>query len=293
MPAWSSVHDVGRGPIVTRFRQFHDGVEVFGQNLSVMMGRDMKLVATSGYFAPSSAFEKTSKQCPSSTSAARRAFSLTAEQALAKARSPTFTGQTHLAVAVHGQGPERRLHLSTRSAPERRDPRLRHAAREEGLVLQRRQADRRLVSSKISGRSVDLADDYGYSYVMSAADGAVLFRKNLSEDVAFSYRVYADANGINQPFDGPIGNDTARTRRPARRTRTCRALPATPNLVTLESGPISTGDPWLAPDATTETLGNNVDAYLDLVDGGVRPPGTIRLIESTASRRTATTSAAR
>jgi large repetitive protein len=35
------------------------------------------------------------------------------------------------------------------------------------------------------------------------------------------------------------------------------------NLVTLESGPISTQDPWLPSGATT-TVGNNVQAYADL-----------------------------
>ena len=30
-----------------------------------------------------------------------------------------------------------------------------------------------------------------------------------------------------------------------------------------QNGPISTNDPWLAPGAT-QTLGNNVDAYVDL-----------------------------
>ena len=34
-------------------------------------------------------------------------------------------------------------------------------------------------------------------------------RKNLAEAAVFNYQVYADANGIRQPFDGPLGNDTA------------------------------------------------------------------------------------
>ena len=46
------------------------------------------------------------------------------------------------------------------------------------------------------------------------------------------------------------------------------------NLVTLANGPISTNDPWL-PDGATETRGNNVDAYADLVpDDGFTPGGT-------------------
>src|SRR3546814_7698287 len=40
----------------------------------------------------------------------------------------------------------------------------------------------------------------------------------------------------------------------------------------LESGPISTGDPWLLPIAS-ETVGNNVDAYADLAS----PAGYFRV----------------
>ncbi len=60
----------------------------------------------------------------------------------------------------------------------------------------------------------------GYAYVISAVDGAILFRKNLSADAqgpqpgpantsvnpgGFTYRVWADpATGI--PYDTPAGN---------------------------------------------------------------------------------------
>ncbi|MDH4459707.1 MAG: M36 family metallopeptidase [Nevskia sp.] len=263
------VHDVGHGPIVTRFRQFHDGVEVFGQNLSVMMGRDMKLVATSGYFAPSSAFEKTSKKGPATS--AKAAFSLTAEQALARAFSD-LTGQKtspSLFTAKAQKGDYTQFAVSSQSTEIRAygTPRAKKVwYYNEGKLTAGWYVE-------VSGRSVDLVDDFGYSYVVSATDGAVLFRKNLSEDAAFNYRVYADANGIKQPFDAPIGNDTAPYPAPGTQNQNLPRIAATPNLVTLESGPISTGDPWLADNAT-ETLGNNVDAYLDLVDGGVRPPET-------------------
>lgn len=263
------VHDVGRGPIIARFRQYHDGIEVFGQNLNVLMGRDMKLVATSGYFAPSSAFERTSKNGP--VTSARGAFSLSAEQALSRAfsditgqrTSPSlFTAKTqkgdYTQFAIGSQHDEIRAYGTPR-------------AKKVWYYNEGKLSSAWYV--EVSGRSVDLVDDYGYSYVVSATDGAVLFRKNLSEDAAFNYRVFADANGINQPFDTPIGNDTAPYPAPGTQNQKLPRIAATPNLVTLESGPISTGDPWLADDATT-TLGNNVDAYLDLVDGGVRPPGT-------------------
>ena len=127
--------------------------------------------------------------------------------------------------------------------------------------------------TEVSARSVDLVDDYSYAIVVSAIDGDVLFRKNLTEEAAFNYRVYADASGINQPFDGPIGNGTNPYPNGSVINQRLPRVAATPNLVTLASGPISTRDPWLA-DGATVTTGNNVDSYLDIVDGNTNAPGT-------------------
>jgi len=264
------IHDVGRGPIITRFRQYYDGVEVFGQNLSVMMGRDLKLVATSGYFAPSSAFEKPTRT--SVATSARGAFSLTAEQALARAFAD-FTGQRTSPSLFLGRGQKGDYAQYAIGDGQTGEIRAYGTPRAKKVWYYSNGKPIAGWYLEISGRSVDRADDYGYGYVVSAVDGAVLFRKNLSEDVAFSYQVYADANGIHQPYDTPIGNDTSPYPVPGTQNQNLPRVPAALSLVTLESGPISTRDPWLAPDATS-TLGNNVDAYLDLVDGGVRPPGT-------------------
>ena len=48
----ASVHDLGRGPIIARFQQYKNGLEVYGRSLNVMMDRNYNAVATSGYFAP-------------------------------------------------------------------------------------------------------------------------------------------------------------------------------------------------------------------------------------------------
>src|SRR5690606_28277879 len=46
-----------------------------------------------------------------------------------------------------------------------------------------------------------------YAYVISARDGSVLFKHNLTESESFTYRAYADAQGL--PLDGPQGNDSS------------------------------------------------------------------------------------
>jgi hypothetical protein len=98
-----------------------------------------------------------------------------------------------------------------------------------------------------------------------AADGRVLERTNLKEDVAFTYRVFADATGELRPFDGPIVDITPH----AVGIPGTVAYPAyvLPNLVSVDGLNHPAGatvpDPWLAANRT-ETIGNNVEAYTDI-----------------------------
>src|SRR5436190_11625470 len=47
----SEVHDVGYGPIIVRYRQRIDGIEVFRNELNVVMARDNRVIALSGHLA--------------------------------------------------------------------------------------------------------------------------------------------------------------------------------------------------------------------------------------------------
>jgi hypothetical protein len=99
------------------------------------------------------------------------------------------------------------------------------------------------------------------AYVISAADGGVLFRNSLMADDAFTYRVWEDGTAAHLPLDGPQGSGP--TPHPTGLNDSYAPPFVTPTLVTLQNGPLSTNDPWLAPGAI-ETAGNNVDAYADL-----------------------------
>jgi len=111
--------------------------------------------------------------------------------------------------------------------------------------------------------SIELATDAEmFLYVISAADGRLLFRKNLTEDAGtpFTYRVWAETTG-KRPLNGPQG--LVGDPNPTGTNDGFQAPFVETGLVTLANGPISTGDPWLAASAT-QTTGNNVDAYADL-----------------------------
>src|SRR5262249_19548280 len=108
---------------------------------------------------------------------------------------------------------------------------------------------------------IEVEDDEAmYGYVISATDGRLLFRRNLTDDVAYSYRVWADA-GTLRPLNGPQG--FAGDPHPMGINDGFQGAFVAPSLITLANGPISTNDPWL-PAGATVTTGNNAEAYADL-----------------------------
>jgi hypothetical protein len=100
--------------------------------------------------------------------------------------------------------------------------------------------------------------------VLAASDGRVLARTDLTADAAFQYRVFADTTAAAQPFDGPIVDVTpSATGAPDTAEYPSFVLP---NLVTVDGlnhPGTASADPWLAA-GSTETSGNNVDAYIDI-----------------------------
>ncbi|HWT15385.1 MAG TPA: M36 family metallopeptidase, partial [Patescibacteria group bacterium] len=116
-------------------------------------------------------------------------------------------------------------------------------------------------------QSGDRADTEYYAHVYSAQDGRLLFRNFQQADgglSAFSYRVWAEPAPLGLPLPNPFGrNDTPHP------TGAAGFTPAyvAPSLVTLANAPFSQSatDGWL-PSGATEATGNNADAYLDLAD---------------------------
>lgn len=97
-----------------------------------------------------------------------------------------------------------------------------------------------------------------FSYVIDAADTPdLLFRKNLTSDISFKYRVHNTGDVILRPEDGPAPG----TPHPTGIPDGFQAPTILEKLIDLES--LLPGDPWLPPGATT-TQGNNCIAYADL-----------------------------
>lgn len=241
----------GSGPAVVRFRQQVNGIEVHYRSLNVLLDRNHKPVAVSGYFA--------TDYNPASVGALSFAYgapsAITAAwNSIGGVIDPAALVQT----AVRGDYTLYSMPTLTGSHGFERAPRVKR------VYYPRNGALEPAYYVEIFARAYANSQLAAYAFVVSASDLSVLHRKNLKSDAAVTYRVFADATAPYQPYDAPLGNNyTPFTGRnpndPITRTG------AGTNLVTIEHAGVSTGDPWLADDATT-TIGNNVEACLDTVD---------------------------
>jgi hypothetical protein len=97
-----------------------------------------------------------------------------------------------------------------------------------------------------------------FSYVMDAIDTPdLLYRRNLTQTVAFKYRVHNTGNTIFQPEDGPAPGSPHPTGIP----NGFQAPTIAQKLIEIES--LLPGKPWL-PSRARVTKGNNCFAYADL-----------------------------
>jgi hypothetical protein len=232
------VHDTGRGGIIATYVQQIDGVEVFGEEVKLLLGRDRGLLAASG-------------SIPGRGRGVATPFRLDAGEAVARALAD-FAGVPTAAVRARGALP---------GGFEAFEPAA--ADLELSAPIRARRVLFHLPGGLEPAYSVEIAGATDARlYVISAVDGALLFRHGLIQDAAYSYRAWTDPGAPFMPLDGPQGS--APSPHPTGTTAPYMPALTAPGLVSLQNGPISTNDPWLPPGATV-TTGNNVDAYADLV----------------------------
>ena len=283
------IHDTGRGAIIVKFVSRPGGLEVWGEQLNVVMDRKLRLVGLTGYVStPESAAALFSGRASSARQPVP-SFQIDHSAAVAAAYgdltgSPLGSGAFAENGVIRGdyRGVELRSGVSTPSP-------LRFPARAKQILFHQPGSLVPAYYVEVGARDPETRSLDYYAYVISGRDGQVLVRTNLSASAqAFTYRVWADNTGIHQPWDSPYGTAVS----PAPETGPTVPFVAPPSLpaqdVTLVSGPISTNDPWLADDAT-ETVGNNVDAYADLggEDGYLESdPGTDYRAQTTGAAGT-------
>jgi len=237
------IHDTGQGGIIVSLKQDIDGVEVFRDEVKILMDRGLELLAVSGYVPGRAA----------AGPPVRRRFRLAAPEAIARALADFSQGGTSPGLRPTGRTDGGYEVFAVDGKAGRHDVQPIRAKR----VLFH------LSDELVPAWYVEvIAADDAAAYVVSARDGGLLFRHGLIASESYSYRVWADATGLRAPFDGPQG--TAVSPHPAGLPNFLAPSFVPPVLVPLQNGPISTNDAWLPPGAT-QTSGNNVDAYADIV----------------------------
>lgn len=256
----------GRGPVIVKFSQHVNGVPIFREELNVVMDQRLNPIAISGYI--------TSQAIGGQQATWSRTPTAAAADALKNLTDVRVTGG-QLTAAGSRDGYDFYT-IGAASGVNLADPvRMRKVLFHlpEGLVpayyIETSVVSRDGVSAE--GVFIGNMTTDSYSYVVSAVDGKILFRKNLTEQHfsgsqnalppgGFTYRVWADpVTGI--PYDTPAGNSVHPKVVPTPDGGQHPFLAMQD--VTLPYWPFSQGDPWIAPGAT-ETVGNNADAYLDL-----------------------------
>lgn len=273
----TEVHDLGRGPIIARFQQYKDGIEVFGRSLNVMMDRNMNAVATSGYFAPAA---QATAQSRSQATTSTPNFSVGAEAALAEAFADMGGKISPFAFSTLREAGGYNLYSVGKTGT---DYHVVGTPRAKKVYYYTEGSYVPAWFVEVNAQTEDRATNDAYGYVVSAANGKVLFRKNLTDYDTYSYHVFAGSATPFQPEDQPINNNTLDpyTGGPSgNQGRTQGAY----NLVTLQnsgligqlpSDSFAANDPWLAP-GQTYTIGNNVVAFANIAGGDGFDPGDVR-----------------
>jgi large repetitive protein len=258
------VHDTGSGGVIVKFQEDIGGIEVFREELSVMMDRNLEPIAFSGYLSGA----------PRLIAARAASFQLDEREAAAIALSDRTGGsmtRAELVTTGARQGPygfvDQDARMKRAGAATTGDSALTEPVRYKQVYFHTADAFEPAYYLEVSAELRDTQggiDNDMYSYVVSANDGRILYRHNLTVSDSFTYRLWADESGssVNVPSDSPHGDGT--TPHPTGVPNGVMPPFIASSLHTLQAYPFSHAgtDPWL-PSNATETVGNNVDAYVD------------------------------
>jgi hypothetical protein len=267
--ALHALHDTGKGAIIAQFDRRVSGLPVFGQRISVAMDRNLQPLALSGQVSGELSSLANGTITKATGAATGSGFQLAPEQAIILAIadvSGVVLDASDVEPAQPASGEYENVTLRA-TALAKLGSRAAATPARARMSLFPGPAKQLLPAYYVETNSG--TDGEGkprrFAHVVSAVDGALLWKHDQTNYEAFTYRVYADSTGLYTPWDGPEGN--ALTPHPG----SAPLLGFSPAFVqsrrvTLESlDSVGVTDPWL-PDGARETVGNNVDAYLDLSD---------------------------
>jgi len=251
------VHDTGRGGINVIYGQKVEGIEVFRQEMKVLLDRGGLLVAIGGNLHRAAApIGKGTQQ----------AFSAGPAQAISAALSDVYgvpTSAEDLLDLKQEKDGYRFFDLRSDSELSSKGFRLSTPSRAKKVFFAMPGGLVPAYYLEIFGGKTASTSARMWGYVVAAKTGEILLRHSLTSDAAFKYKVWADDVAPFTPTAGPQADFT-----PHPTGIPDGSLPAfvPPTFITIDgfnTAPGGGSDPWLDANAMQST-GNNVDAYADL-----------------------------
>lgn len=251
---------------LVQFRARFDGIDIFHEDLALLMDRNQRLLAMRGPLPRIEAADVTHT----------RKFRLSAAQAIAAALAPyDFASDVVNHLQLVGNGGEYQHFLMRRGVRGKAGALISGRLRAKRMYF--RTADGLssawYVETQVAHAPGQAAQ--GYAHVISAGDGNTLFRMNQGAHAEpYSYRVWAENNIDRLPYPSPQGRNA--TPDPDGLPTNNVVPSVAQELRTLANAPFSRSatDGWLAPGATT-TQGNNVTAYADIISPDGFDPGDL------------------
>lgn len=246
-------HQLGGGATLVSFSQRVDGIEVFRERLSLLMDKERRLVAMSGYLNPEARPGMLERS---------GAFRITDLQAVSTAFLDLH-GTLLVPQDLVEQGERRGLdrffvQARTSSLPEE-GYRLTGPLRTRPVLFSTAEGLKAAYFIELMTQDLVEGAQSAYAYVIDARSGEVLLRENLTHEASYNYRVYAQPESTGRPTAGPVADYLPH---PTGSPDGWYPGFEAPALVAAD-GFNSKADPWL-PDGATQTIGNAGVAYVDL-----------------------------
>ncbi len=268
--------EMSNGVKIAKYTQSIDGFDVHAREFNVLLDADNQIVASSGYLA---------ETLPSKLESTASVFKVKERIAIEHAFADVM-GDKH-AIALKDKTPQQTVNKVFDAQHSVAAINLQNDIRIKKVWFDQRSQLIPAYYIELLGDDNSSKQQFAYGHVISADSGEMLSRNNLVSRESFTYRVFNQGRADGKLLDGPQGHELpiiAGSPQEAQAGVNRQLANTDYSLVTLESGPISTGDPWLPASATT-TNGNNVHAYLDL-DGvnGFQNGGGDLIAETTSAR---------
>ena len=247
----AAVHDAGTGPVIARFEQRVDDIEIFLGGVSIALDRANRPLSATGSLA-------------AMVRPVSRDFGADARLAVVTAYREMTGGQIAVDSLPAANGATDAGGYQFLTVPEtvvNNDvPMAAGTARAKKVWFAQPGGLLPAYYVELDVGQRDRTDSALNSFVIST-EGKILYRHDMVQSDSYTYRVWADTNGKFTPWDNPQGTDYTPHPTGLRDGKSPTIKPS--NLVMLANSPFSKNDPWL-PAAATEAKGNNVWAYANL-----------------------------